>query len=95
MPKLEHKNVRQECRDRKGKSILGLLRKISLAVSVFLMLMVSVKVEAATETFTTGAFIINMGVTPQTVANGLKPYGMIYDLIKNYDVPIKWVIGQG
>ncbi len=50
---------------------------------------------AGNETFTTGAFIINMGVVPQTVANGLKPYGLIYDLIKNEDVPIKWVIGQG
>ena len=52
-------------------------------------------VNAANETFTSGAFIINMGVTPQTVANGLKPYGLIYDLIKNNDIPIKWVIGQG
>ena len=33
-----------------------------------------------------------MGVTPQTVGNGLKPYGMVYDLVKNYNVPIKWVI---
>jgi hypothetical protein len=47
---------------------------------------------AGNETITTGAFIINMGVTPQTYANGLKPYGMIYDLIRNYKVPVKWVI---
>ena len=33
-----------------------------------------------------------MGVLPQTVANGLKPYGMIYDLMKNYQVPILWSI---
>ena len=46
------------------------------------------------ETFTSGAFIIDMGVVPQTLGNGLKPYGMIYDLIKNYSVPIKWVISQ-
>ena len=51
-------------------------------------------VKAANETFTPGAFIINMGVTPQTVSNGLKPYGMIYELIKNYNCPIKWVIGS-
>jgi hypothetical protein len=48
--------------------------------------------KAATETMTTGSFIINMGVTPQTYSNGLKPYGMIYDLMVNYNVPIKWVI---
>jgi hypothetical protein len=47
------------------------------------------------ETLSSGAFIINMGVTPQTVGNGLKPYGMIYDLVKNYQVPIKWVINPG
>src|SRR6186713_1274688 len=44
------------------------------------------------ETIPTGSFIINMGVTPQTIGNGLKPYGLIYDLVKNNGVPIKWVI---
>jgi nanoRNase/pAp phosphatase (c-di-AMP/oligoRNAs hydrolase) len=24
-----------------------------------------------------------MGITPQSVGNGLKPYGMVYDLVKN------------
>lgn len=46
-----------------------------------------------TETFPSGSFIINMGATnPNTIANGLKPYGMIYDLMKNHKVPIKWII---
>ncbi|PSJ72031.1 hypothetical protein C7N43_36305 [Sphingobacteriales bacterium UPWRP_1] len=35
-----------------------------------------------------------MGVVPQTVNNGLKPYGLIYDLLKNDQVPVKWVINQ-
>ena len=35
-----------------------------------------------------------MGITPQTVGNGLKPYGLVYDLLKNYQVPVKWVIDQ-
>ena len=43
-------------------------------------------------TFESGAFIINMGITPQTDNNALKPYGMVYDLIKNYNVKIFWVI---
>src|SRR4051812_3275923 len=68
------------------------LKKTVLAV--FVCLLCSQNIFAVTETFTTGAFIINMGVTPQTVANGLKPYGLIYDIIKNNDVPVKWVIGQ-
>jgi hypothetical protein len=45
-----------------------------------------------TETFSSGSFIVNMGITPQSVANGLKPYGLIYDLVANYYVPVKWVI---
>ncbi len=41
-----------------------------------------------------GAFIVNMGVVPQTIGNGLKPYGMIYDLVLNYNIPIKWIINR-
>jgi hypothetical protein len=48
--------------------------------------------KAGTETLNAGAFIINMGVSPQTFSNGLVPYGMVYDLMINYQVPIKWVI---
>src|SRR5687767_2004768 len=44
------------------------------------------------ETLSSGSFIINMGVTPQSTSNGLRPYGMVYDLIENYQVPIKWSI---
>ncbi len=42
-----------------------------------------------------GSFIVNMGVVPQTIGNALKPYGMIYELIYTYHVPIKWVIASG
>jgi len=48
--------------------------------------------QTTNETLSAGAFIVNMGITPQTDDNGLKPYGMIYDLLKNYQVPVKWVI---
>ncbi|HRZ41468.1 MAG TPA: hypothetical protein P5228_02055 [Bacteroidales bacterium] len=50
------------------------------------------RVQASNDTIAAGSFVINMGIVPQTVANGLKPYGMIYDLITNYGVPIVWVI---
>jgi SprB repeat len=49
---------------------------------------------AQTETFPAGSYIINMGITPQTNSNALRPYGLIYDLLKNDKVPVKWVIGQ-
>src|SRR6185503_7017288 len=39
------------------------------------------------ETLRSGSFLITMGITPQTVATGLKPYGLVYDLINNYYVP--------
>lgn len=48
--------------------------------------------QGQTETMSTGSYIINMGVTPQSINNALRPYGMIYDLTKNYQVPIRWVI---
>ncbi len=54
----------------------------------------SFNAKAQTETLSTGSFIINMGVVPQTTANALKPYGLIYDLMRNNNVPIKWVISQ-
>ena len=44
------------------------------------------------QTIPAGSKIIDMGVTSQTVANGLKPYGLVYDLVKNYNVPVLWAI---
>jgi hypothetical protein len=64
---------------------------IRMAV-VVLCLLSGFTANAALETISTGSYVINMGITPQTVGNGLKPYGMIYDLLKNYNVPIRWVI---
>jgi hypothetical protein len=32
-----------------------------------------------------------MGVTPQTIGNGLKPYGLLYALL-NQQIPVYWVI---
>jgi len=46
------------------------------------------------KTFSAGSYVIDMGVEPQTFANGLKPYGLIYDLILNHSVPISWSINS-
>ncbi len=68
---------------------------MSLFSFLFISLLSSKEIQAQTETLTTGSFIINMGATnPNTIANGIKPYGLIYDLIRNYNVPVKWVISQ-
>src|SRR4051812_30762464 len=46
----------------------------------------------ATGVFTPGAYLIDMGQATQTVGNALKPYGLIYDLVTNYKVPVNWAI---
>jgi uncharacterized repeat protein (TIGR01451 family)/MYXO-CTERM domain-containing protein len=37
-----------------------------------------------------GALIVDLGTTPQTQGNALKPYGMAYDLVKNQKIPLLW-----
>ncbi len=67
-----------------------------LLISVFAIFLFPLKLcSQGSETFSTGSYIINMGVVPQTVGNGMKPYGLVYDLLKNYQVPVKWAIGAG
>lgn len=41
----------------------------------------------ANETPSSGAFNINMGIAPQPVGKGPKPYGLICDLVKNHAAP--------
>ncbi len=41
-----------------------------------------------------GSFIIDMGSTPQSIGNGVKPYGLVYTLIKDHQVPVEWVINN-
>lgn len=57
---------------------------------IFLFLSNSAK--ADNEVIPAGSFIVDMGVVPQTVGNALKPYGLVYDLIRNYGVPVKWIV---
>ena len=52
------------------------------------------KGQSTYETIPAGSYIIDMGVSPQTIANGLKPYGLVYDLVKNKMVPVKWIISS-
>lgn len=56
----------------------NMLRKFTaLLVSLFYFSLLS---NAQLTTFKTGSYIINMGVSPQTIGNGLKPYGFIYEM---------------
>ena len=47
------------------------------------------------QVFAPGTYIIDMGRSPQTVANGLKPYGLVDDLVRNHLVPVYWAIRPG
>jgi len=47
----------------------------------------------STTTIPAGSYYIDMGITPQTVANGLKPYGLLYALLVN-KTPVIWSISN-
>ena len=66
----------------------------TLRIVIFLLVILNPAFAQSPRTIRAGSFIVNMGVVPQTIANGLKPYGLIYDLIKNYNVPVYWIIGD-
>src|SRR5262245_24626323 len=42
--------------------------------------------------FAPGAYLIDMGQATQTVGNALKPYGLVYDMVTNFRVPVNWAI---
>ena len=74
---------------------LSFSRVVRFAVSIVLMLSASAKLTAQTETFTTGSFIINMGGSNSNIKpQALKPYGLIYDLLRNNKIPVKWIVNQ-
>lgn len=66
--------------------------KLILSVFFFLSFFTSI---AQSTVIPSGSFIVNMGVVPQTYNNGIKPWGMLHDLIENYRVEVKWVINPG
>lgn len=47
--------------------------------------------QAATATFPAGSYIIDMGQS-QTVASALKPYGLVYELVRTQRTPVSWAI---
>lgn len=43
-------------------------------------------------TIPSGSYIIDMGASPATKPDGVRPYGMIHELVKFYNAQIYWVI---
>jgi hypothetical protein len=52
-------------------------------LNVFLIIGVLAPSAVLAERFESGAYIINFGTEPQSVANALEPYGMVFDLVSN------------
>jgi hypothetical protein len=80
---------------KKSFSLKGIPELKSLLTGIVLFLLflnVETAKAQAPITFKPGSFIVNMGISPQTINNGLKPYGLVFDLIKNYQVPVYWII---
>jgi hypothetical protein len=50
------------------------------------------RVNPVTASFAPGAYLIDMGQPTQTVGNALKPYGLVYDMVTNFKVPVNWAI---
>lgn len=75
-------------------AVVSSLLVVFVFVTVFIFNMADSEEARASsgETMSTGSFIINVGITPQTVANGLKPYGLVYELVTKHNVPVRWVI---
>lgn len=48
-----------------------------------------------TDVIPIGSYIINMGVQPQTAANALKPYGLVWYLLHKEQIPVTWSIKCG
>jgi hypothetical protein len=69
------------------------MKPISTLLLLFFYDVFDLASKAQIDTNAPGSFIINMDTTnPNTIANGLKPYGLIYDVMKNHKVLEKWVI---
>ena len=51
-------------------------------------------VYAAVETIAAGAYIVDMGQLPQSEENAVKPYGLVYDLVMNNNIPVTWAFDQ-
>lgn len=74
---------------------------IALAISAFviglswffyLQLGTSTDAKGANETLPSGSFIIDMGSASPTVGSGLKPYGLIHEMISIHQIPVQWCI---
>ena len=63
----------------------------ALLIYIFTLLLATT-FAAQTKNIPAGSVIIDMGIVPQTINNGLRPYGLVYSLIKEDNTPVVWSI---
>ena len=68
------------------------LKSLLILLAVNLLFSNKFYSQTRTEIIAKDSYVINLGITPQTTSNALKPYGFIYKLLAEYPVVIKWVI---
>src|SRR5262245_21616019 len=67
-------------------------RKAAALIAGAALCLAATKLPAANVNFSPGSYVIDMGVMPQTAANGLKPYGLVYNLVTSNGIPVSWAI---
>lgn len=73
-------------------SALQNLRFLILLFAVSIFFSSSTYCQTKNEVISKDSYAVNLGITPQTTANALKPYGFIYEILSEYPVEIKWII---
>ena len=68
---------------------------IRLAFLALILLFSGITAKGQYETIPSGSYIIDMGDPNPSIATHLKPYGLIYDLVENFNVSVKWIIKPG
>lgn len=90
------RQVRRGGKDRRGRYGAGRFGtacvKAMLAGSLAALPAARVSAATASTSFGPGAYVIDMGQATQTIENGLKPYGLVYQLIITEGIPVQWAI---
>jgi len=62
-------------------------------ILILFILVFGLQSQAQNIAIDSGSYIIDMGVTPQTIDNGLKPYGLVFALV-DFKIPVIWSISS-
>lgn len=74
------------------KKQLRSLRFCPVVMAILMLTTHQILGQTTLTNFDQGACIIDMSVVPQTKNNALRPYGLVYDLVTNHNIPVYWII---